>query len=57
MTNKQWAIWKMIDMSDWEMAIFIYRLHVGDLSPYKPIPKKLCEECADWLKQEHKDEN
>ena len=58
MTNKQWAIWQMIDMSEHDMAKFITRLYECNFRVGRPVPnyyKDGYKKCEEWLKQEHEE--
>lgn len=55
MTNRQWLIWQLIDMSDEQFAELINVPCV-----YKPVDSSgryTCESFLEWLKQEHVDSN
>ena len=54
MTNKQWAIWQMIEMDEHDMARFIVRISDCDFDPQRAAPLRQ-EKCEEWLKQEHKE--
>lgn len=59
MTNRQWLMWKMIDMSDDEFTKMIDnpcelcgKMILND----SKCPAETCKEMINkWLKQEHKD--
>ena len=57
MTNKQWVMWKLIDMTDEEFS----KLMVGEcaywVDNYCPddCPQKCSEGYKIWLSQEHKE--
>ena len=57
MTNRQWLIWQMIDMSDEELLdLFGCRMCDKYVTHDKPCPKEDCYSLLlDWLKQEHKE--
>ena len=46
MTNRQWLMWQMIDMSD------VCKKYV---TPNKPCPKDCDSLLLAWLKKEHKE--
>lgn len=56
MTNKQWAIWRMIDMDEYDMARFIVQISDCNFDPKRIAPYKQ-RRCEEWLKQEHKENN
>ena len=58
MTNKQWAIWQMIDMSEEQMSCFLKELTSCQNCPR--VTEKNChdrceEARTEWLKQEHEE--
>lgn len=62
MTNRQWLMWQMIDMSDKELFDKYHGFMCdvcsnNNIFPYNaPCPGKCEQKVFDWLKQEH-DEN
>lgn len=59
MTNRQWLIWQLIDMSDKElMGLFGCNICDKYVTHNKPCPKEVdCDSLfLDWLKQEHKED-
>ena len=62
MTNRQWLIWQMIDMSDdvllrtfagWSCDVCQMYVRPSD----GPCPTHCDDAIIDWLKQEHKDDD
>ncbi len=58
MTNRQWVMWKLIDMTDEEFSkLMIGECAYWDDNKYCPddCTRKCCEGYAIWLSQEHKE--
>ena len=59
MTNRQWLIWQMIDMSDKELIknlSSICELCNNYITPNKSCPMDCDSMLLAWLKQEHKED-
>lgn len=60
MTNRQWLMWKLIDMSDEEFRSTIYYKYCIHKDAKGNCPKDCIAGCVDsmlaWLRQEHKEE-
>lgn len=58
MTNKQWMMWKLIDMSNEEFSkLMVGKCAYWNDNNYCPddCTHKCCEGYAIWLSQEHKE--
>ena len=56
MTNRQWLIWQMIDISDEELiGLFGCKMCDKYVTPNKPCPKDCDSLLLAWLNQEHKE--
>lgn len=56
-TNRQWLIWNLIDMSDKELVKAIgCEICNKYITPYRPSCSRDCGSLLlDWLKQEHEE--
>ena len=57
MTNKQWLMWKMIDMSDEDFADIQCKITRCDDCPGCGEHSECIPKLRKWLKQEHEDES
>ena len=56
MTNRQWLIWQLIDISDEELMKLLGCMVCDKyVTPNKPCPDDCYSFLLDWLKQEHKE--
>jgi hypothetical protein len=59
MTNRQWLIWELIDMSDEELVKNLWsqcELCTAYVKQNKPCPGDCDSLWLAWLKQEHEDD-
>ena len=60
MTNRQWLMWQLIDMSDEEFRRFLSYKYCIHKDTKNNCPRKCIGDCIDgvlkWLQQEHEEE-